>query len=98
MGTNRKSTSAGSSLFGKTRTAVLALLFGRPDENFYFRHICPSIRAGHGAVQRELKALSEAGIIRRTVSGRQVYSRADPSSLVYPELKSLMAQTAGLGG
>jgi len=32
---------------------------------------------GIGALQREVKLLSDAGIIRRTVRGKQVYYRAE---------------------
>jgi predicted nucleotidyltransferase len=77
--------------------SVLALLFGRPGEKFYFRSVLRAVHTGHGAVQRELKSLCAAGIIRRTVSGRQVYYQADPDSPIYPELRGLVAKTAGLG-
>ncbi len=43
-----------------------------------------------GPVQRELKQLTDAGIIRRTVRGRQVYYQANSESPVFPELKSLI--------
>ena len=59
-----------ATLFGKTRRMVLALLYSHVDESFYFRQIARIAGIGQGAVQRELKNLSEAGIIRRTVRGR----------------------------
>jgi predicted nucleotidyltransferase len=84
-------------LMGKTRGAVLALLFGRPDETFYLRQVVRASGYGIGPVQRELKLLTGAGIIRRTQSGRQVYFQANPESPVFPELKSLIAKTVGVG-
>ena len=82
---------------GKTRGAILALLFGRPDEEFYLRQVVRASGYGLGPVQRELKLLTEAGIIRRTQSGRQVYFQANRESPVFPELKSLIAKTVGVG-
>ena len=52
---------------------------------------------GFGAVQREVKQLSEAGIIRRMVRGRQVYYQTNPDSPVFRELKSLVVKTMGVG-
>jgi len=50
-------------LFSKTRRAVLSLLYSHVDDAFYVRQIVRAAGVGLGAVQRELKQLSEAGII-----------------------------------
>ena len=86
-----------SLLFGKTRGAILALLFGHIDETYYLRQIVRASGYGLGSVQRELKLLTEAGIIHRTLSGRQVYFQANSNSPIFPELKSLIAKTVGIG-
>jgi len=75
----------------------LALLYSHVEEPFYLRQIARTAGGGLGAVQRELKKLSEAGIIRRTVRGRQVYYQANPECPVYSELKSLVVKTVGVG-
>ena len=85
-----------SSLFGRTRRNILALLFGRPDEAFYLRQVARETGAGVGAVQRELAGLTKAGLITRTPRGKQVYFQADRSSPVFSEIKSLMEKTTGL--
>ena len=97
MSTPFKTDSLSATLFGKTRRAVLALLYSHVDELFYFRQITRTAGVGLGAAQRELKNLSEAGIIRRTVRGRQVYYQANPECPVYAELKSLVVKTVGVG-
>ena len=97
MSTPFKIDSLSATLFGKTRRAVLALLYSHVDELFYFRQIARTAGVGLGAVQRELKKLSEAGIIRRTVRGHQVYYQANPECPVYAELKSLVLKTVGVG-
>src|SRR5258707_196655 len=40
-------------LFGRTRRAILSLLFTRPDESFYLREIVRRTGGGIGAIQRE---------------------------------------------
>jgi len=85
-----------SSLFGRTRRNILALLFGRPDESFYLRQVARETGAGVGAAQRELAGLTRAGLITRTPRGKQVFFQADRSSPVFSEIKSLMEKTTGL--
>lgn len=83
-------------LLGKTRRSILSLLYGHADETFYLRQLVRVTGGGTGAVQRELKALAGAGIIRRIEKGRQVYYQANAQCAVYPELKSLIMKTAGM--
>jgi DNA-binding transcriptional ArsR family regulator len=97
MSTIFKTDSLSGTLFGKTRRAVLALLYCHVEEPFYLRQIARTAEVGLGAVQRELKKLSEAGIIRRTIHGQQVYYQANPECPVYSELKSLVLKTVGVG-
>jgi hypothetical protein len=77
-------------LFGKTRQAVLALLYGRADSSFYTKQILDSVKIGRGAVQRELKNLTDTGIITREVEGRQVYYRANAQCPIFNELKNIV--------
>lgn len=96
MGAKGKAGTHPFSLFGKARGAILSLLFGRGDEALYLRQIVRTVGAGQGAVQRELKALSDAGIIERIERDRQVYYRANRRCPLYRELKGLMTKTGGL--
>jgi len=97
MSAINKNESLSATLFGKTRRAVLALLYSHTDESFYLRQIVRSAGVGMGAVQRELKKLSESGIILRTTRGKQIYYKANPDCPIYDELKSLVMKTAGIG-
>ena len=83
-----------STLFGLTRQDVLGLLYARPDEPFYVREVARLTGGAVGAVQRELTALVSAGILERTVKGRQVYFQADPTCPIFAELKSIVAKIA----
>jgi len=86
-----------STLFGKTRRAVLALLYGHVDECFYFRQIIRETGTSIGALQRELKNLSNVGIIRKTVQGPQVYYQANPNCPIFAELKNIVIKTIAIG-
>ena len=85
----------GDILFGRTRRAVLGLLLGRPDERFHMREIFRRVASGSGAVQRELGHLVEAGLVRRTSEGRQVYFSANADAVVFRELQAIMEKTTG---
>jgi predicted nucleotidyltransferase len=85
-----------SGLFGKTRQAVLALLYGRTDSSFYTKQVLDSVKIGRGTVQRELKNLTDTGIIIREVQGRQVYYRANEKCPIFNELKSIVRKTFGV--
>ena len=86
----------GAALFGATRQAVLRLLFGHTDQRFYQRQIIRSCRLGSGTVQRELEQLVGAGILTRTVEGRQTYFQASRQCPVFEELRGLIRKTFGV--
>jgi predicted nucleotidyltransferase len=88
--------SVGDLLLGQTRGRVLALLYGAPDESFFVRQIARHIETSVGNVQRELAILSDAGLIMRSVLGVQVFYRANREHPVFPELRALVAKTAGV--
>jgi uncharacterized protein len=77
-------------LFGKTRWAVLELLLAHPDESFYLRQIERASGVGLGGLQRELKQLTDAEILKRTVSGKQVYYQVNQKSPIFVDLRNLI--------
>jgi predicted nucleotidyltransferase len=85
-----------AALFGKTRREVLALLLSHADESFYLREVVRHAGTGIGAVQRELKRLTEVGVIVRLVRGRQVYYQANRQCPIFAELQGLLMKTAGV--
>ena len=80
-------------LFGRTRSSLLAALYGHPGETFHLRQLVRAVGSGHGAVQRELAQLTEMGLITRSTQGNQVLYRANAQSPVFAEIKSLIAKT-----
>jgi len=83
-------------LFGAYRRQVLALLLLRPDESFYVREIGRLTSVPAGSLHRELKALTEAGLLVRTAAGNQVRYQAARDCPIYEELAAIFRKTAGL--
>ena len=96
MSAELKINKLGTTLFGKTRRAVLALLYSHPDESYYLRQLARMTAVGMGSLQRELKQLSEAGIIIRNEIGRQAFFKANPDCPVYQELRDIITKTFGV--
>jgi predicted nucleotidyltransferase len=83
-------------LLGDTRTAVLAALLLRPEQQRHLRDLERTTGISPGTLHRELTALVALGVLRREQVGRQVFYRADPTCPVLPELAGLLRKTAGL--
>jgi predicted nucleotidyltransferase len=98
MGTNEMPGKLSQGLFGQTRTAILSLLYGHADESFYLRQLVRETGAGNGAIQREVRQLSDAGLIVRKTVGRQVFYQANRKSPVFLELRGLLLKTSGARG
>jgi uncharacterized protein len=95
MGTRMHADLLGKTLFAGNRRAVLALLYGHPDQEFYVRQVIRASGGGVGGVQRELHRLAKAGILLRSVRGNLVYFQANADCPVFEELKGIIAKTAG---
>lgn len=83
-------------LFGKVRGNTLALLYGAPDESFYVRQIARQTETSVGSIQRELKLLTSAALVERSVLGNQVFFRANHGHPAFSELRALLAKTTGV--
>jgi predicted nucleotidyltransferase len=88
--------SLADALFSSTQQRVLGLLFGQPDRSFFATEIIERLGAGSGAVQRELKKLTESGLATVSRVGNQKHYQANPSSPIYDELCALVRKTVGL--
>ena len=83
-------------LFGRYRRRVLGLLLLHPDRSFYVREISRVTGVPAGSLHRELKALSETGLLSRETSGNQVRYQSDRACPIFDELASIFRKTAGL--
>ncbi len=83
-------------LFGHTRAAVLAVLYGHVGEAFYLRQLARLIDISLGPVQREMRQLVEAGLVNRRTVGAQTLYSANQDSPVFQEIKNLVNKTVGM--
>lgn len=91
-------TSLADALFGRTKQRVLGLLFGQPERSFGTIELIELASSGRGAVQRELEALTRAGLIELEVVGLQKRYRANRTSPVFEEVRRLVEKTGGVPG
>ncbi len=76
---------------------MLKLLLLNADQRFYLREI--ALRTGQAirAVQLEVARLEASGLLTYEVEGTRKYYRANRQAPVFPELRSLLMKTVGLG-
>jgi DNA-binding transcriptional ArsR family regulator len=83
-------------LFTSTQRHVLAPLFGQPQRAFHLSELLATTGAGHGAVQRAVRKLVRAGLVRADKRGNRIYLQANESSPIHRELVALIGKTIGL--
>lgn len=83
-------------LLGNTRSAVLAALLLHPEAALHVRELARVTGASPGSLHRELRMLTELGLLERMEVGRQVHYRANRACPVFYELAGLLRKTSGL--
>jgi predicted nucleotidyltransferase len=83
-------------LFGRTRGAVLSILYGHIGESFYLRQLARRTDIALGPVQREIRQLVDAGLVTRKTVGAQTLYSANQESPVFAEIKGLITKTVGM--
>lgn len=75
---------------------MLRLLFGQAGREFHGNEIMKLTRSGKGALQRELRRLTDSGLVLVAQVGNQKRYRANPDSPIYDELRAIVRKTFGL--
>jgi predicted nucleotidyltransferase len=88
--------SIASALFSDSQTRVLQWLFGQPERGFHINELLRLTGLGSASLQRELKKLSDAGLLRSERVGNLRTFQANPESPVYKELIALTRKTLGV--
>lgn len=83
-------------LFGRTRGAVLAVLYGHVGESYHLRQLARMTGIALGPVQRELRQLVDAGLVTKRAQGSQTLFTVNQLSPVFSEMRSLVAKTVGM--
>jgi len=83
-------------LFTAYRRQVLALLLLRPEDSLHVREISRLTGVPAGSLHRELRILTDAGLLVREPVGNQVCYRANRAAPLFPELAEIFRKTLGL--
>lgn len=91
-----RSTGLAETLFSDYRRRILALLLLRSDEDFHVREISRLTGVPAGSLHRELKLLTDAGLLSRQAMGNQVRYHAERDCPIFHELAGIFRKTSGL--
>lgn len=83
-------------LFSGYRRQVLGLLLLHPERQCHVREIARLTGTSAGTLHKELARLAQAGVLRRTEQGKQVYYAANRDCPIFEELASILRKTSGL--
>ncbi|MGO0308702.1 nucleotidyltransferase domain-containing protein [Endozoicomonas acroporae] len=89
-------TTIASALFTKTQQRLLSVLYGKPDTSFYLNELVRLVGTGKGAVVREVKKMTEAGLLVTYQQGNQQHYQANPGNPVFEELRAITRKTFGI--
>jgi predicted nucleotidyltransferase len=90
------STSTLDALMPKNRQRLLGALFGQPQRTWYAAELARHLGVLRSGVQKDLKALTGAGLLKSHRKGHMVFFQANEHAPVFPELHGLIAKTVGL--
>jgi predicted nucleotidyltransferase len=81
----------------RVRVKLLTTFLTNPDARFYTRALSRLLEESPYAVQRELRRLESIGLLTTEPQANIKYYSVDKSCPIYPELKSIILKTTGLG-
>lgn len=87
---------AAEALFSPVQGRLLGLLYSQPDREFQSADLIRMVGAGTGAAHRQLRQLTEAGLLSVVPHGSQKFYRANQESPIFAELRSIVLKTVGL--
>jgi predicted nucleotidyltransferase len=86
------------SLLAPLQERILALVFIRPDRQWYRSELARALGIPASSLQRPLAALCEAEVLRPRQDGNRLYYQINAENPIFPELRGLLAKTSGLIG
>jgi predicted nucleotidyltransferase len=87
--------SIATALFTDSQIRIFRWLFGQPSREFHLNELRRLSGLGSASLQRELKRLTDAGLVRSERVGNLRRFRANPQSPVFSELAGLTRKTLG---
>ncbi|HXR77860.1 MAG TPA: helix-turn-helix domain-containing protein [Bryobacteraceae bacterium] len=83
-------------LLPRTRQGILAAVLVRADKAWYVSELARRMKVPPSSLQRELRDLTDAGILKTHRQGRMAFYQANAQSPLFPELRGLLLKTVGL--
>lgn len=84
-------------LGSRARINILKLFIFNPRKEYYVREIERLTGEAFDPARRELIRLESIGLLKSRVSGRQKYYSIDSNHTLFPEVKSMILKTVGIG-
>lgn len=82
----------------KNQQLLLRLFYTNPERSFYMQEIGRILGKKPGVFQRTLNALAEERFLLSEYRGHARFFQANTKHSLYPELKKIIAKTAGIEG
>lgn len=83
-------------LFSGTKRKVLSLFYLNPESDYSFAEVSKLTGTRQGAVQRELRLLTDGGILEQERRGRYSSYRVNTANPIFPDLRNLVIKSFGL--
>ena len=88
--------SLADALFGKTKKAVIGILFSRPRVSIHLRELARLSNVSAPSILREMNILEAAGIVRSRRDGNRVQYEANSECPLFDELRGIAKKTFGI--
>jgi len=93
---NMRNSNPAGALFPEIRQKILATLYGRPKRWWFLSELASFIETRPSSLQRELKSLSDSGILQTKRDGNRVYFSAETTSPIFEPLRELIEKILGI--
>lgn len=85
-------------VLSQNRLLLLSVFYTNPEKSFYMQEVGRILGKKPGVFQRTLNSLVEEGLLTSEYRGHARFFQTDTRHPLYPELKSIVAKTAGVEG
>ena len=84
-------------LGSRIRVSILKLFVFNPDTEYYIREIERLTKEPFDPLRMELHRLENIGLLKSRSSGRQKYYSMNANHTLFPDIKSIILKTVGIG-